>query len=183
MTDPSMAQFAEAVCHRAHPDRWHRTPPGKPMEACTSCTSAASTLASMPHPDLDVRMSLDGAGLIAAERRRQVEVRGYTPEHDDEHGFQMLWQAGMAYFDSDATWPWRPETFKRTNIVRDHIKAGALATAALEVAGRAGASALDRSPAKGVRNQCVQFLDDVLAGVGDLSPVANTRHSDLADSD
>jgi hypothetical protein len=34
---------------------------------------------------------------IAAERRRQVEAEGWTPEHDDEHGNAELAAAAAAY--------------------------------------------------------------------------------------
>jgi len=35
--------------------------------------------------DAFFRGDLDGVALIAAERRRQIEAEGWTPEHDDEH--------------------------------------------------------------------------------------------------
>lgn len=39
----------------------------------------------------------DGLVVIATERRRQVEVKGYTPEHDDEHDMGELALAAALY--------------------------------------------------------------------------------------
>ena len=37
---------------------------------------------------------MNGAGLIAQERQRQIEKEGWTPEHDDEHdGNELAWMA------------------------------------------------------------------------------------------
>ena len=41
--------------------------------------------------------SKTGAELIAAERQRQVEQEGWTPEHDDEHADGALAQAAGCY--------------------------------------------------------------------------------------
>jgi hypothetical protein len=41
--------------------------------------------------------ALPGVELIATERRRQIEVEGWTPEHDDEHDSAQLAMAGAAY--------------------------------------------------------------------------------------
>lgn len=37
--------------------------------------------------------SADGAGRIAAERQRQIEVEGYDANHDDESGDCLAWAA------------------------------------------------------------------------------------------
>jgi hypothetical protein len=48
-----------------------------------------------------------GAEMIAAERQRQIEAEGWTPEHDDEHDDVEMVQAaacnlrGVIY-----GWPW-----------------------------------------------------------------------------
>lgn len=39
----------------------------------------------------------DGAALIAAERQRQVEAEGWTPEHDAEHTDGSLALAAICY--------------------------------------------------------------------------------------
>jgi hypothetical protein len=77
----------------------------------------------------------DGAELIAAERRRQVEEEGWTAEHDDAHDDGELARAGAAYAAfSYALWPWdrswwRPEP---GDDIRRLVKAGALIVAEID---------------------------------------------------
>lgn len=60
------------------------------------------------------RAVMDGAERIAAERRRQVEVEGYTVEHDvDHHGHGELLEAALAYIE------WLPEEWQDPDTVRD----------------------------------------------------------------
>ena len=40
---------------------------------------------------------MTGTELIAEERQRQIEVEGWTPEHDDEHDSGELSCAGELY--------------------------------------------------------------------------------------
>lgn len=97
-----------------------------------------------------------GVDLIAAERHRQVESEGWTPDHDDEHGLgQLAWAAASyaippapgpihdgesaEYWDKDrgvpTTWPdwdsdwWKPCPDDR---VRELVKAGALIAAEID---------------------------------------------------
>lgn len=80
--------------------------------------------------------------LIAAERRRQVEVEGWTPEHDDAHGEGELAAAAGCYAlsavngldDSEAKrfWPWEWSWWKPVDKKRALVKAGALIVAELE---------------------------------------------------
>lgn len=46
----------------------------------------------------------DGAALIAAERHRVVSVKGYTPEHDDQHVHGELLDAAYCYANQGRTW-------------------------------------------------------------------------------
>lgn len=90
----------------------------------------------------------EGARLIAAERQRQVTNEGYTPDHDDDHGTEMI-PAAIAYLfastrsgeDDDLPqkwWPWDLTSFKPTGAlgidkgVRDLVKAGALIAAEID---------------------------------------------------
>lgn len=124
--------------------------------------------AARPAPDTlaDRVQALDGESLIAAERRRQVEQEGYSPEHDDAHGWRVLHHAAMHYLGEEGySWPWAPGAYKPTDAVRDTIKAGALAQAAVEVAERGGVEPLEFVAARVVRRHCVRALDGMLDGV------------------
>lgn len=81
-----------------------------------------------------------GVAAIAAERRRQIEQEGWTPEHDDTHASGELAIAAACYvlsssgFKREALWEIWPESwgvswFKPTDCRRDLVKAGALIAA------------------------------------------------------
>lgn len=118
-------------------------------------------------PDLDSRLAaasgdddmsdFDGAGLIAAERKRQIRSEGWSAEHDDEHDDGALLAAADCYlasvqgensspcFDVDdyieAHWPWDAEWWKPSEIpIRNLVKAGALVAAEIDRRQRAAAS-------------------------------------------
>mgnify|MGYP003575047526 CR=1 FL=1 len=79
---------------------------------------------------------------IAAERQRQIEVEGWTPDHDDKHGNGELAKAAACYAMGQPLslaktgwkiWPWearwwKPDASRRRNLV----KAGALIVAEIE---------------------------------------------------
>lgn len=85
---------------------------------------------------------------IATERQRQIEVEGWSPEHDDAHNGGELAKAAGCYawiaaqsdgmraiFDTPPpTWPpeWASNWWKPTTRRRDLIKAGALIIAEIE---------------------------------------------------
>lgn len=87
---------------------------------------------------------------VQAERRRQINVEGWTPEHDDKHETGALASAAGCYAmfslaypagDPSHFWPWdkswwKPSPDGRRNIV----KAGALILAEIERLDRAAAS-------------------------------------------
>ncbi|KVW13839.1 hypothetical protein WK91_21240 [Burkholderia cepacia] len=83
---------------------------------------------------------------VLAERRRQVEAEGWTPEHDDEHEDCEMALAAIVYAESAVgyhvncpdTWPWSPKWFKPTTPRRDLVKAGALILAEIERLDRTG---------------------------------------------
>lgn len=96
---------------------------------------------------------------VLAERRRQVDEEGWTPEHDDrqEREGQMagaaacyafgerLWtgvENGVGFLREAATvWPWSNEWWKPSTRRRNLVKAGALILAELEREDRAAAKA------------------------------------------
>ncbi|MEB5104407.1 hypothetical protein RXP90_03710 [Pseudomonas aeruginosa] len=91
---------------------------------------------------------------VQAERRRQVEAEGWTPEHDDEHSHGQMARAAACYAlagsstPNDGTaallvslaWPWDQQWWKPTSARRDLVKACALALAEIERLDRAGIS-------------------------------------------
>lgn len=91
---------------------------------------------------------------VQAERRRQVEAEGWTPEHDDEHADGQMARAAACYAlagssaPSDGTaallvslaWPWDEQWWKPSTARRDMVKACALALAEIERLDRAGIS-------------------------------------------
>lgn len=96
-----------------------------------------------------------GADLIAAERRRQIEAEGWTPEHDDEHDGCELTQAAVAYAfqavdqvngacwpdEIGLFWPWDRSWWKSSDDpIRNLVKAGALIAAEIDRLKRAEAS-------------------------------------------
>lgn len=82
-----------------------------------------------------------GVELISAERIRQVEKEGYSPEDDLKHNSTERLSAAAAsyalaafgnYEDAAHNWPWRREGFKPSSSFRDLVKAGALIAAAID---------------------------------------------------
>ena len=92
---------------------------------------------------------------IAAERRRQIEVEGWTPEHDDGHDCREMAQAAACYAEQYAgrqwvyhdaeygpehyqadephdDWPWDESWWKPKDPRRDLIRAAALLVAEIE---------------------------------------------------
>jgi hypothetical protein len=87
--------------------------------------------------------------LIAAERERQVVVKGWTPEHDDTHNNDELAKMAAVYATPArlrtngllALVPWSasmPSPRTRSERVRELVKAGALVAAEIERIQRAG---------------------------------------------
>jgi hypothetical protein len=117
---------------------------------------------------------MNGIKRIAAERQRQVEQEGWTPEHDDKHTGGELSSAARAYrraayfiFQGDtverarakavAFWPWEESWFKVSpDRARNLEKAGALYVADKERIVRAA----------GAENVLVENLDHVIENIG-----------------
>lgn len=102
---------------------------------------------------------------IAAERVRQVNVEGWTPEHDDSHTGGDLAKAAAAYASSAASendhaaakrlaelnvapamWPWCATWWKPSHRRRDLVKAAALIVAELDRLNRAEEAAQGEKP-------------------------------------
>lgn len=90
---------------------------------------------------------MSGIERIAAERRRQVEAEGWSPEHDDDHDNFELSRAACCYGQMGAGgpysnptpgqpppgWPWDVSWWKPdADPVRNLEKAGALFAAEID---------------------------------------------------
>jgi hypothetical protein len=92
---------------------------------------------------------------VLAERRRQVEVEGFSPKHDDSHSMGEMARAAGCYALSSGIqsatgkpgpwvnqppagiWPWAEEWWKPLNRRYDLVRAGALILAEIERIDRA----------------------------------------------
>jgi hypothetical protein len=140
---------AEAKCESClHPKDWH-TRHGCYAVGCACKITrfaepcAAHGLTHCMMCALTKALSADdGVSLIAAERRRQVDREGWTPEHDDEHENGELLAAAVKYIDAGAdvdlemrppVWPFEPSSWKPSDDqVRCLTKAGALIAAEID---------------------------------------------------
>jgi len=101
-----------------------------------------------------------GIEMIAEERQRQIDVEGYTAQHDSQHEVSEFLSAAKSYMDSSYlsmtseqidnsthwhetnepfywqhikdSFPWDKKYFKPTTPLRDLVKAGALIAAAID---------------------------------------------------
>lgn len=92
---------------------------------------------------------------IAAERARQINAEGWTPEHDDEHTDGALAVAAGCYAQRaggvgvlvqgkpPTWWPWDASWWKPQDPRRNLIKAGALIVAEIERLDRAAQRGAD----------------------------------------
>lgn len=103
-----------------------------------------------------------GVELIAAERARQVEREGWTPQHDDAHSTGEMADAAACYaslssaqsrdVDSCAdyalpdSWPWDADWWKPKDRLRNLVRAGALIAAEIDRVQRA--EAYGKAPSK-----------------------------------
>lgn len=95
-----------------------------------------------------------GAGLIAAERQRQIADEGWTAEHDDEHDQEEIACAAATYalptafrkgaptINGTYLWPWANGWYKPgPDRIRELTKAGALIAAEIDRLNRAALAA------------------------------------------
>ncbi|EPG5063287.1 hypothetical protein MWT08_005513 [Pseudomonas aeruginosa] len=83
---------------------------------------------------------------VQAERRRQVEAEGWTPEHDDLYCAAELPRAAAAYIlngandEAPAIWPFVTKWWKPRDARSNYVRAGALILAEIERLDRAAAA-------------------------------------------
>lgn len=118
---------------------------------------AISAVLSAPNDDLKAKI-MSAIEDIAAERQRQRDVEGWTPEHDDAHGKGQLADAAACYALEDLTasypaqleapeiWPWDVRWWKPKDRRRDLVRAGALIVAEIERLDRAELSPIATEP-------------------------------------
>ncbi len=101
-----------------------------------------------PTVDSDELRRADGAGLIAAERQRQIDAENWTPEHDDTHTIGELVDAAVCYLrhglDAEMPvvwpWPWTEDWWKPSDDpIKNLVRAGALIAAEIDRLTRAAA--------------------------------------------
>jgi hypothetical protein len=91
----------------------------------------------------EVKLTTQAMIDVIAERRRQVDAEGWTPEHDDGHQGGEIARAAACYalhasgFKADAImelWPkeWGSRWWKPTDTRRNLVKAAALLVAEIE---------------------------------------------------
>jgi hypothetical protein len=118
---------------------------------------------------------ITGIQLIAAERKRQKEIEGWTLEHDDQHGAELLELAALSYRDAvgedspqPKQWPWDAKWWKPKSRQRNLERAGALYQAAADVAERAK-DYQRRDTLLTLVASCSILLDSVLASTAKKS--------------
>lgn len=115
--------------------------------------SAIRALSSPDHADAG-KVEGDGSAAardVLAERRRQIEAEGWTPEHDDQWRHGALAKAATCYASvhplAASYWPWDLKWWKPSDRRRNLVKAGALILAEIERLDRAAS----RAPAPQLR--------------------------------
>lgn len=126
---------------------WHFKPGYDPQVVLDAIAQAASGA----EPADPARVG--GVAAIAAERRRQIEVEGWTPEHDDEHGVGELARAAACYADPQnidresvpPKWPWDATWWKPRDARSNLVRAGALIAAEIDRLDRQALDAGEKS--------------------------------------
>lgn len=122
------------------------------MQLAHYLRGCGEVLLSRPSPqECAGRALTPGVQLIAAERQRQIEAEGWSPEHDDQYIGHDLASAAICYADpfwsgirnirpdnpTPRLWPWKkkwwkPDDGSRAGRIRSLVKAGALLAAEIE---------------------------------------------------
>jgi len=114
-----------------------------PIVAKWNSRHPASPTTPQPQPAALVEAHSGVLAEVAAERRRQIEVEGWTPKHDDAHDASEMALAAAAYIlfgkgshnpqaTAPSMWPWAQSWWKPKDRRRDLIRALALLTAEVE---------------------------------------------------
>lgn len=106
-------------------------------------------------------LSGEALGAVAAERQRQIDVEGWSLEHDDEHTFGELAKAAACYATGNNRlsvngpkgpsfiWPWEPKWWRPKDKRRNLVRAAALIVAEIERLDRLAAAPKPPEKARG----------------------------------
>ncbi|HGP4432942.1 TPA: hypothetical protein ACLMYU_005225 [Pseudomonas aeruginosa] len=128
--------FAE-IAYYVSPEK-ARDPNSRARKASVLATELRDMLAAAPGREVP-QAWLD----VQAERRRQVEAEGWTPEHDDLYCAAELPRAAAAYIlngandEAPAIWPFSAKWWKPRDARSNYVRAGALILAEIERLDRA----------------------------------------------
>lgn len=131
----------------------------------------------------------DAAKDDLAERRRQVEAEGRTPELDDKYPGGQLACAAIAYLMVGVNpngavqwWPWDVKTFKPSpDTRRNLIKAGALLLADIEWLDRLRAKLAEPAKQEPLAGQVCSKVSAVAADADDLTQFLEQTDFDAAE--
>ncbi len=138
--------FEEIGCYSVQCAKTGQLAPSK------SLLDAVNHLAALASRETQAGPNSKAAHDVLAERRRQVEVEHWHPEHDDEHEAGELALAascyaeqgpepyGVTYPTIPARWPWEPDAWKPKDYRSNLVRAGALILAEIERLDRAAPS-------------------------------------------
>ena len=97
---------------------------------------------AIPAKEAPMKHTTYGTERITAERSRQIEAEGWTPDHDDAHDKGEMAEAAACYalavhdgnfLGAPARWPWDESWWKPSeDQIRNLEKAGALIAAEID---------------------------------------------------
>lgn len=127
---------------------------------------------------------------VVAERRRQIAVEGWTPEHDDEHSNGEMALAAACYArhaivppalsDVPATWPWGASWWKPGDPRRMLVKAAALILAEIERLDRADSADSLEDGCRGIAGLDHRFTPGPFSGARYCSKCGVAEDPDAA---
>lgn len=150
----SESETLDSIWQRLEPWQQRRTSPENIADVLNVIRATPPAASADGARDLELDMYRTFYGTLApteavtdvlAERRRQVEAEGWTPEHDDVHAAGDMAEAAAAYAQEASApcgglpmgWPWAKEWWKPGTPRRMLVKAGALILAEIERIDRA----------------------------------------------
>lgn len=147
--------------------------PAIAREMIGNVLAAAPSIASTEHAGAAEGVA---QAMIEAERQRQIDVEGWTSEHDDEHAHGEMLQAALIYrahargeilqHNEDGTphgWPWELAWWKPKDPLSDLVRAGALCMADADRRRRAfhGRATMEYDPGSPAAYKLAMIIGDI----------------------